>query len=157
MRLMRLLLHLFFGYLMLGIGVGGTAWAEECSGSITAEEALRAEDARYTAQTANDFAAMERMFDQDLVYIHSSATADDKSAYIESMRSGGVKYQAMRRSNVKVRTYGCLAIITGNAEFDLTVKSEAVSVQLRFHSVWAKRGQGVQFVSWQSTRVPPKQ
>jgi hypothetical protein len=32
-----------------------------------------------------------------------------------------------------------------------------LSEQARFHSVWAKRGQGVQFVSWQSTRVPPKQ
>jgi hypothetical protein len=98
----RLLLHLFFGYLMLGIVVGGTAWAEECSGAITAEEALRAEDARYTAQTTNDLAAMERMFGQDLVYTHSSAAVDDKGSYIESMRSGTVKYRAMRRSEVKV-------------------------------------------------------
>jgi hypothetical protein len=55
-----------------------------------------------------------------------------------------------------VRTYGCLAIITGNAEFDVTTRGKDVSVQLRFHSVWAKRDQGVQFVSWQSTPVPPK-
>jgi len=152
----RLLLRLFFGYLMLGIVVGGTAWAEECSGAITAEEALHAEDARYTAQTANDVAALERLFGQDLVYIHSSAAVDDKGSYIESMRSGTVKYRAMRRSDVKVRTYGCLAIITGNAEFDVTARGKDVSVQLRFHSVWAKRDQGVQFVSWQSTPVPPK-
>jgi hypothetical protein len=152
----RQLRHLFFDYVLLEIVAGGTTWAEDCSEAITAEETLRAEDARYTAQTTNDFAAMERLFGQDLVYIHSTAAMDDKGSYIGSMRSGAVKYRAMRRSDVKVRTYGCLAIITGNAEFDVTAKDKDITVQLRFHSVWAKRGQGAQFVSWQSTPVPPK-
>jgi len=135
----------------------GTASAEECSGAITAEEALRAEDARYAAQIANDFAAMERMFGDDLVYIRSiDGAAADKRAYIESMRSGNVKYRAMKRSDAKVRTYGCLAIITGFFELEATVRGADLSEQVRFHSLWAKRGQGVQFVSWQSTRVPPK-
>jgi hypothetical protein len=153
----RLLLRLVCGCLMLGFVGGGTAWAEECSGAITAEEALRAEDARYTAQTTNDFAAMERMFGPDLVYIHSSAAVDSKISYIESMRSGMRKYWAMRRSDVKVRTYGCLAIISGMAELDMTTSSgEKRLLVVRFHSVWAKRSQDVQFISWQATPVPPK-
>ena len=69
--MMRLLLHLLFWYLIVGIVVNGTASAEECSGAITTEEALRAEDARYAAQIANDFAAMEQMFGPELVYIRS--------------------------------------------------------------------------------------
>jgi ketosteroid isomerase-like protein len=147
--MMRLLLRLIFGCLILGILASyGTASAEECSGAITAEEALRAEDARYAAQIANDFAAMERMFGEDLVYIRSvDGAVADKRAYIESMRSGTVKYLAMRRSDVRVRTYGCLATITGFFELDLTVRGEALSEQVRFHSLWAKRGSGVQFVS----------
>ena len=44
--------------------------------------------ARYTAQTANDFAAMEKLFGNDLTYNHSSATSDDKAKYIDGMRSG---------------------------------------------------------------------
>jgi hypothetical protein len=63
----------------------------------------------------------------------------------------------MRRSDVKVRTYGCLALMTGSAEFDVTVKGQDMTVPLRFHTVWAKRAGGVQFISWQATRVPPKQ
>src|SRR5436309_8900208 len=154
----RLLLRWLFSYLILGVLASATASAEECSGTITAEEVLRAEDARYAAQIANDFAAMERMFGEDLVYIRSvDGAVADKRAYIESMRSGTVKYRAMRRSEVSVRTYGCLAMITGLFELDLTVRGGDLSEQSRFHSVWAKRGQGVQFVSWQSTRVPPKQ
>ena len=132
------------------------ASAQECSGSITVEEALRAEDARYAAQTGNDFAAMDALFGSDLVYVHSGAVVDDKAAYIESMRSGNVKYRVMKRSNVKVRTYGCVAIISGDADFDVTVKGQDLSVPLRFHTVYAKRPTGVQFVSWQATRVPAK-
>ena len=151
----RTALLLFFGFFLCELGARSIALADECSGTITAEEALSAEDARYKAQAANDFAVMERLFGPDLVYIHSSAAVDTKNSYIESMRSGTVKYRALRRSDVKVRSYGCLAIITGKAEFDVTTKGEDLSIQLRFHSVWAKRTQGVQFVSWQSTRLPP--
>jgi hypothetical protein len=138
--------------------VTGRAFAEQCSGSITTEEVLRAEDARYAAQIANDFAVMEQMFGPELVYIRSvDGAVADRRAFIESMRSGTVKYRAMRRSDVRVRTYGCLAMITGLFELDLTVRGGELSEQSRFHSVWAKRGEGVQFISWQSTRVPPKQ
>lgn len=136
---------------------GGGALAQECTGSITESEAQAAEDARYAAQTSNDFSAMDRLFGQDLVYINSSAVVDDKPSYIELMRSGTVKYRVMRRSDVRVRTYGCLALVTGNASFDVTVKGQELSVELRFHSIWAKRPGGPQFISWQATRVPTKQ
>jgi hypothetical protein len=148
---------LLLGWALLGIGAAGVAGAEECGGPITADEAQAAEDARYKAQTTNDFAAMERLFGDDLVYVHSSALVDNKATYIESMRSGTVKYRIMRRSGVKVRTYGCIAILSGDANFDVTVKGKDLSVELRFHTVWAKRGTGLQFVSWQSTRVTPPQ
>src|SRR6185436_4912432 len=107
-----------FGCAVLGIGAAGMARAEECGGPVTADEAQTAEDARYKAQTSNDFAAMERLFGNDLVYIHSSSVVDNKATYIDSMRSGTVRYRIMRRSGVKVRTYGCVAILTGDANFD---------------------------------------
>ncbi|MCW5619777.1 MAG: nuclear transport factor 2 family protein [Burkholderiales bacterium] len=143
--------------LMMSTMAAGTAHAQACSGEISAEEAMRAEDARYAAQTGNDFERMQSLFGDDLVYIHSSAVVDDKSAYIDSMRSGTVRYRVMRYSDVQVRTFGCLALITGNGDFDVTVKGQDMAVQLRFHSIWAQRANGPQFVSWQATRVPPKQ
>ena len=54
-------------------------------------------------------------------------------------------------------TYGCIAIISGHANYDVTVKGKDIAVELRFHAIWAKRNGAVQFVSWQATRVPPKQ
>jgi ketosteroid isomerase-like protein len=153
---MNRLIAMLLGCTALGV-LPGAVSAQDCAGSITEQEAQAAEDARYAAQTADDFAAMDRLFGEDLVYIHSSAVVDGKQSYLDSMRSGSVKYRVMRRSDVTVRTYGCLAIVSGNADFDVTVKGQDLSVALRFHSIWAKRAGGPQFVSWQATRVPPKQ
>jgi hypothetical protein len=76
------LLGVLFTYAILGVIAGGAASAEECSGSPTVEETLRAEDARYAAQTSNAFAAMDKLFGSDLTYIHSSAVVDNKASYI---------------------------------------------------------------------------
>jgi len=124
--------------------------------AISADEALKAEDARYAAQIGNDFDSMQRMFGDDLVYIHSSGRIDDKASYIERQRSNAVNYRAMRRSNVTVRVYGSLAIITGNGSFDVTQNGEDRTAELLFHSVWVKRGSAVQFVSWHSAQAPHK-
>lgn len=150
------IVRLLFACLMLGIIGGTTALAEECTGTITPEEALKAEDARYKAQTTNDFAAMEKMFGNDLVYFHSSAAADNKESYIKSMQSGATKYKVMKRTEEKVRTYGCVAIITGVVNVEATSGGQELKLVLRFHSEWVKRPQGLQFVSWQATRVPEK-
>jgi hypothetical protein len=150
----KFLIRAFCAYLIFGLIVAG-ARAAGCDGAITADDALKAEDSRYAAQASNDFDSMQRLYGDDLVYVHSTGAVDDKASYIERQRSG-LHYRAMRRSNVTVRVYGCLAIITGNGSFDVTQKGQDSTVQLLFHSIWVKRGSDVQFVSWESTPAPPK-
>jgi hypothetical protein len=128
--------------------------AQECSGTITVEEALAAEDARFKAQMSGDVAAMQKLFGEDLVYIHSSTVEDTKASFIESIRSGNVKYRRMTRGEIKVRAYGCVAIVSGRSTFEVTVKGEDRTLNLLFHAVWAKRAAGVQFISWQATKLP---
>ena len=129
---------------------------ENCTGTMSAEEAWSAEQARYAAQTGGDFAALERMIGDDLVYIHSSSNVDTKASFIESQRSGTVKYRNMKPLDIKVRTYGGIGIVSGRLDVDVTVRGQDSLLQLLFHSVWAKRSAGPQFVSWQATRLPPK-
>jgi Domain of unknown function (DUF4440) len=150
----KLILRACCAYLMFGLIIAG-ARAADCAGAITADEALKAEDSRYAAQASMDFYSMQRLFGDDLVYVSARGEIDDKAGYIERQRSG-LHYRAMRRSNVTVRVYGCLAIITGSGSFDVTQKGQDSTVQLLFHSIWVKRGPDVQFVSWQATLAPTK-
>ena len=146
--------RLFTLFAMLGLVAAGAA-AQECSGTITADEAMKAETSRYAAQTSNDFAAMEKLFGNDLTYNHSSAASDDKAKYIDAMRSGRTKYRTMKpNADLKTRTYGCIAIITGTAVYEVTAGGQDRTVPLRFTAIWAKRASGVEFVSWQSTGIP---
>jgi ketosteroid isomerase-like protein len=151
-------LRLLVSSAILATAAVGAASAEECGGAITAEEAMKAENARYAAQTANDFAAMEKLFGKDLVYQHSSAAVDNKATYIDAMRSRKTRYRKMTPNNdLQTRTYGCLALITGTAVYEVTAGGQDRTVPLRFTAIWAKRPSGIEFVSWQSTGIPPKQ
>ena len=137
------------------IGMSATvAAAAECR--ITENEVMAAEAQRYEAQTANDFPALDRIYGEDMVYIHSTAAVDSKTSYLGTLKAGTVQYRTMRLLESKVRLYDCMAIMTGTARFDVTVKGEDITVDLRFTEAWAQRGNALQFISWQSTRVPPK-
>lgn len=125
---------------------------QDCSGTITVEEALAAEKARFAAQMSGDGAAMNKLFGDDLVYIHSSTVQDTKKSFIESITSGNVKYRSMHQGEATVRTYGCVAIVSGAAKFEVTVKGENRTLDLLYHAIWAKRAAGVQFISWQATK-----
>src|SRR5262245_37878347 len=70
--------------------------AHECSRTCAAYEAMKAEAERCAGKTKNEFAAMEKIFGSDLTYNHSTAATDNKAAYIDSMRSGRVKYREMK-------------------------------------------------------------
>ena len=133
----------------------GVAHAASCD-PVTEAQVQAAEDARYAAQTNLDYSALDRLLAEDLIYIHSSAVVDNKQSYINAMRDGSVRYLAMKRSEVQVRTFGCLAVMTGIGQFEVQLKDKPISVELRFHSLWISREGRLQFVSWQSTRLPQK-
>ena len=154
--MLRLFIHALREFATLRAVPATTVKTGDCSGTITSAEALQAEEARYAAQMAGDVAAMKRLFGDDLVYIHSSTLEDTKASFIESISTGAVKYRSMTRGDVTVRTYGCIAIVSGRSKFEVTARGQDLSLELLFHAVWAKRAAGVQFVSWQATRVMPK-
>lgn len=130
--------------------------SRDCVGAVTVAEVLAAEDTRYEAQVANDFLAMDRLFGDDLVYVHSGTTVDTKASFIESMRSGAVRYRVMTLGDVAVRCYGCIGIITGGTTFEVTAHGQDLTLDLLFHAIWARRANVLQFVSWQATRLPPR-
>lgn len=121
----------------------------------TAADAVKAADAaRFKAQTTNDFTALGQLLADDLVYTHSSAAVDGKASFIESMRSGTVKYESIESRDVQVRVYGTTAIINGAGRFRVTARGEKLDNQLRYTDVWVLKDGRWQMVSWQSTKIP---
>jgi ketosteroid isomerase-like protein len=117
-------------------------------------EIQAAEDARYRAMTSNDLAALGALLGDDLLYTHSSAVTDTKASYLESLRSGKVKYLAARRDGVSIRGYGDTAVVHGHAQVEAELDGGRRSLDNMFVNVWVRRAGGWQMVHWASTAIP---
>ncbi|MDX1376863.1 MAG: nuclear transport factor 2 family protein [Burkholderiales bacterium] len=118
------------------------------------QEILALEEKRCAAMAANDVAALEKLFHDELIYTHSSAVVDTRASYLETLRSGHTRYHSIERSDEKVRLCGDTALVTGRAVIDVTVKGEKKHLDTRFLDVWTKTPKGWKFIAWQSTKRP---
>ncbi len=124
-------------------------------GPPAAVEAVKeAELARFKAQMGGDWTALDALLGNELVYVHSNTQVDTKTSYVESMRSGALKYTSIVPRDMTVRVYGDTAIITAAAHITAVSNGQGIDNHLRYTDVWVKRGGRWQMVSWQSTRIP---
>jgi ketosteroid isomerase-like protein len=129
--------------------------ADSFADAAKAADTVKELDAkRFQATTKNDFDTLASLLADDLVYTHSSAAVDGKTAYIDALRTGKTKYESIEPSDVKVRVYGVTAIVNGMAKLSVTTDGKTNSFSLRYTDVWVMRDSKWQMVSWQSTRLP---
>ena len=121
---------------------------------MTDKELLALEERRFDAMIARDFAKLDALVHDELRYTHSSGVTDGKASWLDSMRSGRVKYKSAKSSEQKVRIYGDTALVTGRGEMQVEVGGQAKTLRLRFLNAWTKTPQGWKFVAWQSTPLP---
>ncbi|GAA4470291.1 hypothetical protein GCM10023189_58610 [Nibrella saemangeumensis] len=112
-----------------------------------------AEQKRFAAQVANNFAVLDQVLDNDLTYTHSSGVTDSKQSFIQSLKDGKTKYNAIDVQEQTVRVYGNTAIINGKAAVNVTSNNETKNMSLRYTDVYIKRGNDWKLVAWQSLRL----
>ncbi|HEX2198961.1 MAG TPA: nuclear transport factor 2 family protein [Burkholderiales bacterium] len=118
------------------------------------QEILALEDKRFAAMTAKDFSALEQMVHEQLLYTHSSGVTDTKASWLDSMRSGNVKYKSARCDERKVRIVNDVALVNGKAHIEADIGGQPRTLKLLFLNAWAKTPQGWKFVAWQSCPQP---
>jgi len=121
---------------------------------MTEKDVLALEDRRVQSMIKQDFAALEALLHDQLIYTHSSASVDTKASWLDAMKSGRTKYKSANISDHKVRIYGDTALVTGRGEMQVEVGGQAKTLRLRFLNAWTKTPQGWKFVAWQSTPLP---
>ena len=118
------------------------------------KEILGLEDRRFAAMMAKDFGALEAMVHEQLLYTHSSGVTDTKASWLESMKSGTVKYKSAQCSERKVRIVNDVALVNGKAHIEADIGGQPRTLKLLFLNAWAKTPQGWKFVAWQSCPQP---
>jgi ketosteroid isomerase-like protein len=118
------------------------------------KDILAIEDRRVAAMLAKDFAALEGMLHEQLLYTHSSGITDTKASWLDSMKSGNVKYKSASYTDRKLRVLNDVALINGKANIEAEINGKDRTLKLLFLNAWAKTPQGWKFVAWQSCPQP---
>ena len=118
------------------------------------KEVLGLEDRRFSAMVARDFAALEKMTHDDMLYTHSSGVTDTKASWLDSMKSGRVKYKSANCTDRQVRFFGDVALIRGKAAIEVDIAGQPKSLRLLFLNAWTRTPQGWKFAAWQSCPQP---
>ncbi|MEH2488684.1 nuclear transport factor 2 family protein [Bradyrhizobium sp. AZCC 2230] len=111
------------------------------------------EQARRSAMLAADLAGLDRLFADDLVWIHASSKSDTKKSLIGKFASGSLRCHRLDHSEVAICIYDSVAIVRGKLEMDVLADGTSRTSVNLFTGVWAGALGATKLVLWQSTRV----
>jgi uncharacterized protein (TIGR02246 family) len=118
------------------------------------EAAVRAMDSSWSkAVTAVDLAALDKMLAPDLIYTHSDGRVDTKQSYVDSLKSGAMKYASAEQELVTVRVYGNAAIVTEKVKAVAVTNGNSRPLNLSVLRFYTKRDGAWQLTAHQSTRL----
>lgn len=126
-------------------------------GQDVAEAVLQAEQRRLAAIHQADWVALDQLSADDLTYTHMSGMIQNKPEYMQDMRE---KPRTYRRSDLRVRLFGDVAVMNGMLDVDMRASADGTPAR-RLHGrtvqVWALRDGRWQMVAFQATAVPTEE
>jgi hypothetical protein len=119
------------------------------------EAAVRtAELARFEANVKADAAALGKLLDDGLEYVHSNGDLDSKQSFIDSLTSGKRDYVSTVADIESVRVLGDVALIRGNARVTVADNGQSRDLHIGYTDVWVWKDGRWQMTAWRSMRLP---
>jgi len=123
------------------------------SDETTVAEVLAAEEARIAAVHAGDWERLSDFLGGDLTYTHMSGKIETKAENLASTKAVSRSY---KRSDLKVRPFGDMAVMNGGFEATMAPLPDGTPERKlvgRALQVWAKRDGAWQMIAFQATAV----
>lgn len=120
---------------------------------------LALETQRGEALVQRDHAALERLFADDLVHVHTTGIQQNKAEIIDyAMHT--LQFLSVTRQNLKLRFYGNDVAIMNGGMANTMCRSDnpekIVSAEALVTQVWVRSGASWQQVSFHACRAPEK-
>jgi ketosteroid isomerase-like protein len=112
------------------------------------------ETRRRKALVEQDIATLVDMMDDELLYVHSSAVAEDKALYIKKLSEGHYRYSSLTSLRRSYRVLGDVVLADGDLQIGVRVADADKVINSRYLQAWARRANGWKMISWQSTPIP---
>jgi hypothetical protein len=115
---------------------------------------LEAEEARRLAMLDSNTQKLDTLMADSVVYVHSSGIIDDKSAYLQLLSSGTVKYETVAFDRLTIQLIGQVGLITGIMKASLTRAGTRKQIATAYMAVWEHTGGDWLLHAVQSTTLP---
>jgi ketosteroid isomerase-like protein len=124
------------------------------SPKLASDELLSIEADRFRSTVAGDAAALDFRLAEDLSYCHSNGKCETKAEYLGNLRSGSTRYRKLELVSARVRRYGEIAILNGQARVDADMAGNQVIAQLAYTDVYRRERGRWRLIAWHSSRMP---
>ncbi|MBL8211914.1 MAG: nuclear transport factor 2 family protein [Bryobacterales bacterium] len=117
------------------------------------DQIKEAEKAWSTAVAKNDFAALEKVLSDDLMYVHSNGEADSKKLFIDNLKNKVRTYHGVTYDSMTVKVSGNVALLAVKGGLDVTTRGARNQVKVAFLHTFVKKGSQWQLLGHQSARL----
>jgi ketosteroid isomerase-like protein len=129
--------------------------AVEQTGEAVADEIKKMETERAAAVVKGDWAKLAKETSDDYTLININGQMSNKSQMVDGFKSGRTKLTTDDVSDMNVRVYGNVAVVTGKVDVKGTIGGKAANGQAMFTRVYVKKAGHWQAVALQQTPVSP--
>ncbi|MGE0188533.1 MAG: nuclear transport factor 2 family protein [Steroidobacteraceae bacterium] len=112
-----------------------------------------ADEARLKAMEQMDLPTLERIFADELVYVHSTGKHEGKQTYLASLGSGHIEYRRLKRDAMTVTVIDDTATVVSNVEIDLRVDGDDKALSAKSLGVWLRRDNRWVLIAISMTRM----
>ena len=115
---------------------------------------LDAEQARTAAMVAGDVDTLDRLLDDECLYVHSSGAIDTKTAYLDRLRDGTLIYRSVRTSGHRVYALGQGCAVSHRMIAEMILHGVPRPYQGQVISIWRSGPAGLRLIYLQATTIP---
>jgi ketosteroid isomerase-like protein len=100
-----------------------------------------------------DTSFLDGVLADDFVVINPAGEVETRAEFLKALKDGTLHFDAIERSEVKVRTYGDAAVLTAHAQVKVTYKGRSGSGSVRTSQFYIKQEGKWRCVSAQATPI----
>lgn len=116
---------------------------------------LAVEDQLRTAMLAGDVAMLDRLIDDDLMFVSHFGRVVGKAEDLEAHRTRKLRITSMTPSDRRIQPLGETTVVSVQMHTTAVVEGVDVEATFRYTRVWHRRRDGWKIVSGQMTLVAP--
>jgi ketosteroid isomerase-like protein len=106
------------------------------------------------AHLRGDAATLDQLWADDFELIVPKMTEMKESEVLAFARSGRMKFQTYETSDIEVRTYGDIAIVTGKMKRVRTLREQAITDSWQFSKTYRRKDGRWQVIHFQASDAP---